>query len=84
MDADAQLSAVGTVEHNLGVNVISTHTLQGRTYKIESKIDSSARKEVVLDVLTDYPNHSEVFSSIHSSRVVVRREHEAEVLQVHL
>lgn len=59
-------------------------TLQGRTYKIESNIDSSARKEVVLDVLTDYPNHSEVFSSINSSRVVVRREHEAEVLQVHL
>jgi len=59
-------------------------TLQGRTYKIESNIDSSARKEVVLDVLTDYPNHSEVFSSINSSRVVARREHEAEVLQVHL
>lgn len=56
--------------------------LQGRTYKIESKINSCARKEAVLDVLTDYPNHSEVFSSIQSSQVVARSHNEAEVLQV--
>lgn len=63
-----------------GMHAVMTYR-KGRTYKIESNIDSSARKEVVLDVLTDYPNHSEVFSSINSSRVVSRREHEAEVLQ---
>ncbi|KAL0032262.1 hypothetical protein WJX79_001371 [Trebouxia sp. C0005] len=63
-----------------GMHAVMTYR-KGRTYKIESKIDSSARREVVFDVLTDYPNHSEVFSSINSSRVVVRREHEAEVLQ---
>ena len=58
--------------------------LQGRTYTIESEIDSSARKEAVLDVLTDYPSHSQVFSSIRSSKVVARRENEADVLQVTL
>ena len=56
--------------------------LQGRTYTIESNIDSSAKKETVLDVLTDYPSHPEVFSSIHSSRVITRDENEAHVLQV--
>ena len=56
--------------------------MQGRTYTIESKIDSFAKKEAVLDVLTDYPNHSEIFSSISSSQVIARRDHEAEVLQV--
>lgn len=55
---------------------------QGRTYTIESNIDSTARKEAVLDVLTDYSSHPDVFSSIHSSRVVTRDENEAHVLQV--
>ena len=55
---------------------------QGRTYTIESNIDSSAEGETVLDVLTDYPSHPEVFSSIHSSRVVTRDENEAHILQV--
>ena len=57
-------------------------SLQGRTYTIESNIDSSAKGETVLDVLTDYSSHPEVFSSIHSSRVVTRDENEAHVLQV--
>ena len=56
--------------------------LQGRHYVIESEIDSSADRDAVMDVLTDYPNHSSVFSSIQSSRVVARNDHEAEVLQV--
>lgn len=56
--------------------------LQGRHYIIESKIDSSADRDAVMDVLTDYPNHSAVFSSIQTSKVVARDEHTAEVLQV--
>lgn len=35
-----------------------------------------------MDVLTDYPNHASVFSSIQSSRVIARNKHQAEVLQV--
>ncbi|KAL3157099.1 hypothetical protein ABBQ38_001345 [Trebouxia sp. C0009 RCD-2024] len=54
---------------------------KGRTYTIESNIDSTAKKEAVLDVLTDYPSHPDVFSSIHSSRVVTRDQNEAHVLQ---
>lgn len=64
--------------------VLYLHVLQGRTYTIESEIDSFAKREAVLDVLTDYPNHSEVFSSIVSSQVVARRDSEAEVLQVQM
>lgn len=63
-----------------GMHAVMTYR-KGRTYTIESKIDSFAKKEAVLDVLTDYPNHSEIFSSISSSQVIARRDHEAEVLQ---
>lgn len=61
---------------------LECNLLQGRHYVIESEIDSSADRDAVMDVLTDYPNHSSVFSSIQSSRVVARNDHEAEVLQV--
>lgn len=49
---------------------------------IESEIDSFAGREVVMDVLTDYDNHSSVFSSIQTSQVIDRSENEADVLQV--
>ena len=57
-------------------------SLQGRHYVIESEIDSFAGRDVVMDVLTDYDNHSSVFSSIQSSQVIDRSENEADVLQV--
>lgn len=63
-----------------GMHAVMTFR-KGRTYKIESKINSCARKEAVLDVLTDYPSHSEVFSSIQSSQVVARSHNEADILQ---
>lgn len=50
--------------------------------KIESKIECSAKRENVLDVLTDYPSHPEIFSSIVSSEIVAQRDHETDVLQV--
>ena len=58
------------------------HLLQGRHYVIESEIDSFAGRDAVMDVLTDYENHSSVFSSIQSSQVIDRTENEADVLQV--
>ena len=58
------------------------HILQGRHYVIESEIDSFAGRDAVMDVLTDYENHSSVFSSIQSSQVIDRTENEADVLQV--
>ena len=56
--------------------------MQGRTYTIESKINCFAKKDTVLDVLTDYPSHPSIFSSIVSSEVIARRQDESDVLQV--
>lgn len=80
---DAAMGDSSDEEHSgqdKGMHAVMTYR-KGRTYTIESKINCFAKKDTVLDVLTDYPSHPKIFSSIVSSEVIASRQDETDVLQ---